>query len=56
MVLTLHGVPLSQPFRSVAWACLQKRVPFVAQLVVPGSTAKMGSRSASHLEFNPSGT
>jgi glutathione S-transferase len=38
--LTLYGVPLSQPFRSVAWALLQKRVRFQVQLVVPGSPHK----------------
>ena len=43
--LTLYGVPLSQPFRSVAWALLQKRVRFQVQLVVPGSPhKKSGSR------------
>ena len=44
MVLKLHGVPLSQPFRSVAWACLQKRLPFEVALVVPGMSSKMGSK------------
>jgi glutathione S-transferase len=38
--LTLYGVPLSQPFRSVAWTLLQKRVRFQVQLVVPGSPHK----------------
>lgn len=54
--MILHGVPLSQPFRSVAWACLQKRVPFAVQLAVPGSAGKGGSRSAAYLEAFPSGT
>jgi glutathione S-transferase len=35
--LTLYGVPLSQPFRSVAWALLLKRAPFKVRLAVPGS-------------------
>lgn len=54
--MRLHGVPLSQPFRSVAWACLQKRLPFELVLVVPGSTAKRGSRSEAYLKLNPLGT
>ena len=54
MVLKLHGVPLSQPFRSVAWACLQKRLPFEVALVVPGMTSKMGSKGpASMWETRP---
>jgi glutathione S-transferase len=56
MVLKLHGVPLSQPFRSVAWACLQKRVPFEVQLVVPGMSNKSGSRGETYLRLNPLGT
>jgi len=56
MVLKLHGVPLSQPFRSVAWACLQKRLPFEVALVVPGMTSKMGSKGPAYLKLNPTGT
>ena len=56
MVLKLHGVPLSQPFRSVAWACLQKRLPFEVNLVVPGMASKMGSKGAAYLKLNPTGT
>ena len=52
----LWGVPLSQPFRSVAWACLQKRLPFEVKLCVPGSSGKGGSRSDPFLALNPSGT
>lgn len=40
----LYGVPLSQPFRSVAWALLQRQVKFDIQVVVPGATNAMGSR------------
>lgn len=48
--LTLYGVPLSQPTRAVAWALLQKRVPFQFQLVVPGSSHKTrGSRGEDFL-------
>lgn len=43
----LYGVPLSQPFRSVAWALLQRQVPFEVQVVVPGATNAMGSRHES---------
>ena len=43
-MLRLHGVPLSQPFRSVAWTLLQKRVPFEVSLCVPGSGGKRGSK------------
>ena len=39
----LHGVPLSQPFRSVAWAFLLHKMPFQVQLTVPGSSSKMGT-------------
>lgn len=33
----LYGVPLSQPFRSVAWTLLLKGMAFETQLVAPGS-------------------
>ena len=56
MVLKLHGVPLSQPFRSVAWACLQKRLPFEVNLIVPGMASKMGSKGPAYLKLNPTGT
>lgn len=54
-MLKLHGVPLSQPFRAVAWACLQKRLPFAVQVVIPGSTGKGGSREDKFLGLNPTG-
>ena len=54
--MKLHGVPLSQPFRSVAWACLQHNVPFDVVVVVPGSSGKNGSRNESYLKVNPMGT
>ncbi|CAB9519717.1 glutathione Stransferase [Seminavis robusta] len=41
----LYGVPLSQPFRSVAWALLQNQIRFEVQLTVPGATTKIGSRN-----------
>ena len=54
--MKLHGVPLSQPFRSIAWACLQQRLRFEIVVVVPGSKAKNGSRSEEYLKVNPMGT
>ena len=56
-MLKLYGVPLSQPYRSVAWACLWKKVPFEASMIVPGSSVKkMGGRSEEYLAKNPLGT
>jgi len=55
MSLRLHGVPLSQPFRSVAWALLQKRLPFEVKMAVPGSTRKGGTGSPDFLAMNPTG-
>ena len=40
---TLHGVPLSQPFRATAWALLQKRVPFAIKIAVPGVKNRGGT-------------
>ncbi|KAL7557327.1 hypothetical protein ACA910_020315 [Epithemia clementina (nom. ined.)] len=36
-LLKLYGVPLSQPFRSVAWALLMKQTPFEVVVTVPFS-------------------
>ena len=55
-MLKLYGVPLSQPLRSVAWACLQQRVPFQVVITVPGIAAKSGSRNEAFLAKNPAGT
>ena len=52
---TLHGVQLSQPFRSIAWVLLQKKVPFQCAMVIPGSTGKMGSKAPPYLELSPTG-
>ncbi len=54
--LTVYGVPLSQPTRSVLWALLWKRVPFSFRVVSPGSRGKRGSRGAPFLAINPAGT
>jgi len=44
----LHGVPLSQPFRSVAWALLLHNMPFQCQLTIPGASSKMGTMHESY--------
>jgi glutathione S-transferase len=49
MALIIYGVPLSQPFRSVIWALLQKQQHFKIQIIVPGATNKMGSLHESFL-------
>lgn len=54
--LQLFGVPLSQPVRAVAWACLQKRLAFDFKMVVPGLKTKGGSAHADFLALNPLGT
>lgn len=56
MTLRLHGVPLSQPFRSVAWGLLQNKVPFKVVVTVPGSTSKAGSKEPGFLAKSPLGT
>ena len=48
--LKLYGVPLSQPFRSVAWSLLLRKVPFDIQLTVPGATSKIGSLNETFLD------
>jgi glutathione S-transferase len=45
----LYGVPLSQPFRSVAWALLKENVPFQVQLTVPGMKGTIGTNGESFL-------
>eukprot|EP00932_Pfiesteria_piscicida_P018017 SRR837773.4888.p1 GENE.SRR837773.4888~~SRR837773.4888.p1 ORF type:complete len:293 (-),score=81.13 SRR837773.4888:108-959(-) len=54
--LKVYGVPLSQPFRSVIWPLLIKRVPFEVVVTVPGSAGRRGSRSEEFLNKNPLGT
>lgn len=51
----LFGVPLSQPFRSVAWVLLQHKIPFECILTVPGTTTKIGSRSPDYLKKSRTG-
>jgi glutathione S-transferase len=41
--LTVYGVPLSQPFRSVVWTLLIKKKPFEIKLCVPGANNRLGT-------------
>ena len=50
-LLRLYGVPLSQPFRSVAWTLLLHRVSFTIQLTVPGAKTSIGSRNENYLKL-----
>jgi glutathione S-transferase len=50
MSLKLYGVPLSPPFRAVAWTLLQKQVPFEIKVTIPGATSKMGTLHESYLQ------
>jgi glutathione S-transferase len=43
IMFKLYGVPLSQPFRAVAWTMLQLEIPFQVQVAVPGATSKIGT-------------
>jgi glutathione S-transferase len=54
--IKLYGVPLSQPFRAVAWSLLQHHVAFDVQLCVPGATSKIGSLHESFLAKSKTGT
>jgi glutathione S-transferase len=44
-MMKLYGVPLSQPFRSVAWTLLQHHVNFEIVLTVPGMKNKIGTKN-----------
>mmetsp|Transcript_15936 Transcript_15936/g.26989 ORF Transcript_15936/g.26989 Transcript_15936/m.26989 type:complete len:254 (-) Transcript_15936:46-807(-) len=46
-MIKLYGVPLSQPFRAVAWTMLQHQIPFEIQIAVPGATTRVGSLAPS---------
>lgn len=48
-MLKLYGVPLSQPFRSVAWTMLQHHMRFEIILTVPGMKNKMGTLNESFM-------
>jgi glutathione S-transferase len=55
-LLKLYGVPLSQPFRSVAWTMLQLEVPFKVELAVPGMTSKVGTKHENFKSLTPHGS
>jgi glutathione S-transferase len=44
----LYGVPLSPPFRSVAWLLLMKHIPFQIVVTVPGATTRIGTQHESY--------
>jgi glutathione S-transferase len=52
-ILKLYGVPLSQPFCSVAWTMLQLGVPFDIELAVPGMSNKMGTKHENFQSLTP---
>ena len=54
-VLKLYGIPLSQPFRSVAWTLLQLGVKFEVKMAVPGMSGKMGSKNEVYANLTPHG-
>ena len=49
----LYGVPLSQPFRSVAWTMLQLQQKIQIEIAVPGATNKMGTKHANFRSLTP---
>jgi glutathione S-transferase len=51
--LKLYGVPLSQPFRSVAWTLLQLGVKFEVRMAVPGMSGKIGTRNEVYTSLTP---
>eukprot|EP00563_Minutocellus_polymorphus_P016371 CAMPEP_0181048882 /NCGR_PEP_ID=MMETSP1070-20121207/15672_1 /TAXON_ID=265543 /ORGANISM="Minutocellus polymorphus, Strain NH13" /LENGTH=268 /DNA_ID=CAMNT_0023127695 /DNA_START=137 /DNA_END=943 /DNA_ORIENTATION=+ len=55
---TIHGVPLSQPFRSVVWPCLIKGLEFRLEIATPGAGAsgKYSTRRSEYLSRFPLGT
>ena len=54
--MIIHGVPLSQPWRSVVWPCLIKRLPIKVELAVPGMAKGRGTGSPKFLAKFPRGT
>ena len=54
-MLTIFGVPVSQPVRAVVWPCLIKKCPFTFVPVTPGKEGKKGTRNPEYLAMNPSG-
>eukprot|EP00667_Euglena_gracilis_P014972 EG_transcript_15546 len=54
-MLTLYGLPISQPYRSVMWALLMKDVPFTPQFVLPKSKEPKGALHEDYLKIHPFG-
>lgn len=52
-MIKLYGVPLSQPFRSVAWTLLQLELPFGVELAVPGMASKIGTKHENYRNLTP---
>lgn len=56
-ILTIYGVPLSQPFRAVVWPCLIHSIPFRIEFAVPFSKSQTnGTKSDSYMLKFPLGT
>jgi glutathione S-transferase len=53
MMMKLYGVPLSQPFRSVAWTLLQLGLPFRIEMAVPGMSSKIGTKHENFRNLTP---
>lgn len=53
MSTRLYGVPLSQPFRSVAWTMLQLQIPFQVELTIPGASSRIGSKHENYKRLTP---
>lgn len=51
--MKLYGVPLSQPFRSVAWTLLQLELPFQVEMAVPGMNSKLGTHHENFRKLTP---
>lgn len=51
--MKLYGVPLSQPFRAVAWTMLQLELPFEVQIAIPGLTSPKGTHHESFRALTP---
>ena len=55
-IITIYGVPFSQPVRAVLWLMLYKQKRFELSLVNPGSSSEKGSRHPDYLAKFPTGT
>ena len=52
-LLTIYGVPASQPCRTVMWLCAMHGIPYELEFVMPGS--RKGTRSETYLALCPAG-